>query len=150
MSSIYTLSIGAATQHAQFPWYGERCAAILSVAYSSGTYTDQKVATTDLHDQCTIDHTGTSAAAPLAAGIIALLLQARYDLTWRDVQHLVVYTSLFEPLAQNHGWKMNSKGFMFNPRFGFGLMDAVGLINASRNWTLVPEMRICTQETAMR
>lgn len=77
VSSIYTLSIGAATQHGRFPWYGERCASIIAVAYSSGTYTDQKVATTDLHNRCTLDHTGTSAAAPLAAGIIALLLEAR-------------------------------------------------------------------------
>ena len=28
---------------------------------------------------CTDKHTGTSAAAPLAAGMIALMLQARYD-----------------------------------------------------------------------
>lgn len=77
VSSIYTLSIGAATQHGRFPWYGERCASIIAVAYSSGTYTDQKIATTDLHNKCTLDHTGTSAAAPLAAGIVALLLEAR-------------------------------------------------------------------------
>lgn len=31
----------------------------------------------DLHDQCTLDHTGTSAAAPLAAGILALALEAK-------------------------------------------------------------------------
>ena len=29
---------------------------------------------------CTDKHTGTSAAAPLAAGMIALMLQARYEL----------------------------------------------------------------------
>ena len=34
-------------------------------------------ATIDLDDQCTMDHTGTSAAAPLAAGIIALALEAK-------------------------------------------------------------------------
>ena len=33
--------------------------------------------TTDLHDQCTDAHTGTSASAPLAAGIIALALEAK-------------------------------------------------------------------------
>ena len=78
VSSIYTLSIGSTSQHGQFPWYGERCASTLAVAYSSGTYTDQKIATTDLHNKCTVEHTGTSAAAPLAAGIIALLLEAKW------------------------------------------------------------------------
>lgn len=34
-------------------------------------------ATTDLHNQCTDKHTGTSASAPLAAGVIALALEAK-------------------------------------------------------------------------
>lgn len=34
-------------------------------------------ATTDTKDSCTLGHTGTSAAAPLAAGIIALALHAK-------------------------------------------------------------------------
>lgn len=42
---------------------------------------------------CTEGHTGTSAAAPLAAGMIALMLQVRPCLTWRDVQHIVVFTA---------------------------------------------------------
>lgn len=33
--------------------------------------------TTDLHHRCTDKHTGTSASAPLAAGIIALALEAK-------------------------------------------------------------------------
>lgn len=42
---------------------------------------------------CTEGHTGTSAAAPLAAGMIALMLQVRPCLTWRDVQHVIVFTA---------------------------------------------------------
>ncbi len=34
-------------------------------------------ATTDLHNQCTRSHSGTSAAAPLAAGLLALVLEAK-------------------------------------------------------------------------
>lgn len=47
-----------------------------------------KVITTDLHHACTSSHTGTSASAPLAAGICALALEANRDLTWRDMQHI--------------------------------------------------------------
>ena len=36
---------------------------------------------------------GTSAAAPEAAGVIALALEANPSLTWRDIQHLLVLTS---------------------------------------------------------
>lgn len=35
-------------------------------------------ATTDLRNTCTIRHTGTSASAPLAAGIVALALEVKY------------------------------------------------------------------------
>lgn len=35
--------------------------------------------TTDLKNTCTTNHTGTSASAPLAAGILALALQVKYE-----------------------------------------------------------------------
>ncbi len=76
-SSIFTLSIGSASESGTFPWYGEKCPSTMAVTYSSGAYTDQKIATTDLMNQCTTSHTGTSASAPLAAGIIALVLEAK-------------------------------------------------------------------------
>ena len=50
-----------------------------------------------------MSHTGTSAAAPLAAGILALVLEAAPDLTWRDVQHLVVWSSNPQPVISNKG-----------------------------------------------
>ena len=43
---------------------------------------------------CTDQHTGTSAAAPLAAGMIALMLDAQPCLTWRDVQYILIITSV--------------------------------------------------------
>ena len=36
-----------------------------------------KKATTETNNSCTDQHTGTSAAAPLAAGIVALTLEAK-------------------------------------------------------------------------
>lgn len=142
-SSIYTVSIGSASQHGLFPWYGEICSSTLAAAYSSGAYKDQKIATTDTGDSCTLSHTGTSAAAPLAAGIIALALEANPNLTWRDVQHLIVWTSEYAPLSANPGWQLNGVGLRFDIRFGFGLMNAGGLVKAALNWTNVPEKSIC-------
>jgi len=52
-----------------------------------------QIVTIDLHHSCTSSHTGTSASAPLAAGICALALQANTNLTWRDMQHIVVRTA---------------------------------------------------------
>nr|CAH7717328.1 unnamed protein product [Callosobruchus chinensis] len=143
LASPYTISIGSASQKGEFPWYGEACASTLAVTYSSGAYKDQMIATTDLNNDCTTKHTGTSASAPLAAGIIALALEANTNLTWRDVQHLIVWTSELAPLANNVGWQQNSAGLWFNDRFGFGLMNAHGLITAAKNWVTVPERKSC-------
>lgn len=49
---------------------------------------------------CTEGHTGTSAAAPLAAGMVALMLQVRPCLTWRDVQHIIIFTATKVDLAK--------------------------------------------------
>lgn len=143
VGSIYTIAVCSASQTGRFPWYGESCPATLVTTYSSGAYHDQMIATTDLKNTCTTRHTGTSASAPLAAGILALALQVNKNLTWRDAQHLIVWTSEYSPLRENPGWLRNSAGFWFNSRFGFGLMNAYALVAASANWTTVPDKIIC-------
>lgn len=145
-NSIYTLSISSASEHGKSPWYAEKCASTMASTYSSGAYTDQKIISTDLHNRCTIQHTGTSASAPLAAGIIALALEANPNLTWRDMQHIVVWTSEYAPLANNPGWQTNSVGLKVNTRFGFGLMNAAALVEMAnpQTWKTVPEKSICT------
>ncbi|XP_016844520.1 neuroendocrine convertase 1 isoform X1 [Nasonia vitripennis] len=149
VGSIYTIAIGSASQTGNFPWYGEMCPANLATTYSGGAFQDQMIATTDLKNSCTTSHTGTSASAPLAAGILALALQVNKNLTWRDVQHLVIYTSKHDPLKNNPGWFRNAAGLWFNPRFGFGLMDAHSLVLASSNWTSVSEKLICQVPAAV-
>lgn len=141
--SIYTISVSSVSEQQLSPWYAEKCASTMATTYSSGTYTDHKIITTDLHNSCTEGHTGTSASAPLAAGIFALVLEANPDLTWRDMQHLVAFTSQYNPLDENPGWKTNGAGFKVNSRFGFGLLDAAALVKASLEWKTVPEKRIC-------
>ena len=72
ITSIYTISIGAVNDQGKSPWYAEPCPSTLAVTFSSGRKgeknVNKKIATTDLQGSCTKSHTGTSAAAPLAAG----------------------------------------------------------------------------------
>ncbi|KAG5849098.1 hypothetical protein ANANG_G00106420 [Anguilla anguilla] len=70
-NSIYTLSISSSTQYGNVPWYSEACSSTLATTYSSGSLNEKQIVTTDLRQKCTDSHTGTSASAPLAAGIIA-------------------------------------------------------------------------------
>lgn len=66
------------------------------------------------------------------------------NLTWRDIQHLIVWTSELAPVAENPGWQLNAAGLWFNTRFGFGLMNALGFVKAASIWTSVPEWSICS------
>ncbi|XP_070478424.1 proprotein convertase subtilisin/kexin type 4 isoform X5 [Equus przewalskii] len=132
-NSIHTLSVGSATRRGRVPWYSEACASTLTTTYSSGAAPDPQIVTTDLHHQCTDKHTGTSASAPLAAGIIALALEANPFLTWRDMQHLVVRASRPAQL-QAEDWTTNGVGRQVSHHYGYGLLDAGQLVDMARTW----------------
>ncbi|XP_058854984.1 furin-1-like isoform X1 [Acipenser ruthenus] len=144
-NSIYTLSISSSTQYGNVPWYSEACSSTLATTYSSGNLNEKQIVTTDLRQKCTDSHTGTSASAPLAAGIIALALEANMNLTWRDMQHLVVRTSRPAHLNTND-WKTNGVGRKVSHSYGYGLLDAGAMVTLARNWTNVEPQHKCVIE----
>ncbi|CAI9612275.1 unnamed protein product, partial [Staurois parvus] len=141
-NSIYTLSISSTTQFGNVPWYSEACSSTLATTYSSGNQNERQIVTTDLRQKCTDSHTGTSASAPLAAGIIALALEANNNLTWRDMQHLVVRTSNPAHLNTND-WATNGVGRKVSHSYGYGLLDAGAMVTLAKNWTTVGPQRKC-------
>nr|XP_060611444.1 furin [Anolis sagrei ordinatus]XP_060611445.1 furin [Anolis sagrei ordinatus]XP_060611446.1 furin [Anolis sagrei ordinatus] len=141
-NSIYTLSISSTTQYGNVPWYSEACSSTLATTYSSGSQNEKQIVTTDLRQKCTESHTGTSASAPLAAGIIALALEANKNLTWRDMQHLVVQTSKPAHLNTND-WATNGVGRKVSHSYGYGLLDAGAMVALAKNWTSVGPQRKC-------
>ncbi|XP_031762998.2 furin-like protease 1 isoform X4 [Galleria mellonella] len=142
-NSIWTLSISSATERGEVPWYSEMCSSTLAATYSSGAINEKQVITTDLRHSCTAGHTGTSASAPLAAGICALALQANRDLTWRDMQHIVVRTARPERLSLGGEWRVNGVGRNVSHSFGYGLLDAAGMVRLAKTWRTVPPQRRC-------
>uniref|UniRef100_W5U9N0 Furin-1 n=1 Tax=Ictalurus punctatus TaxID=7998 RepID=W5U9N0_ICTPU len=141
-NSIYTLSISSSTQYGNVPWYSEACSSTLATTYSSGGLNEKQIITTDLRQKCTDSHTGTSASAPLAAGIIALALEANKNLSWRDMQHLVVRTSNPAHLITND-WKTNGVGRQVSHSYGYGLLDAAAIVAQAKNWTSVGPQQKC-------
>ncbi|KFV62117.1 Neuroendocrine convertase 1, partial [Dryobates pubescens] len=135
--SIYTISISSASQQGLSPWYAEKCSSTLATAYSSGDYTDQRIVGSPRGG-----HTGTH---PACETFDQKPFLHSPDLTWRDMQHLVVWTSEYDPLAGNPGWKKNGAGLMVNSRFGFGLLNANALVDLAdpKRWKGVPEKREC-------
>uniref|UniRef100_A0A8C2Q3I8 Proprotein convertase subtilisin/kexin type 7 n=1 Tax=Cyprinus carpio TaxID=7962 RepID=A0A8C2Q3I8_CYPCA len=141
-NSIYTVTIGAVDENGKRPFYAEECASMLAVTFSSGSRQLRSIVTSDWSLQsgtgCTDGHTGTSAAAPLAAGMVALMLQVRPCLSWRDVQHIITYTATQHDADAQADWGINGAGFHHSHKYGFGLLNAWRLVNAAKVWESVP------------
>lgn len=65
------------------------------------------------------------------------------NLTWRDVQHILVLTSRKEHL-QSPAWITNGAGLQFSHKFGFGVLDTAAIVNRGLNWVAVPERLNCS------
>lgn len=77
-ASMWTISINSAINDGQNAHYDESCSSTLASTFSNGAKDPNTgVATTDLYGKCTTTHSGTSAAAPEAAGVFALALEAK-------------------------------------------------------------------------
>ncbi len=144
--SPYVNAIGALDYDGNQSWYSEGCSNLLAVAPSSGS-PDRGIVTADLlgpsgYDptECTRDFGGTSSAAPLAAGIIALMLQARPELTWRDVRHVIALGATkidISSLPKSSLSVTNGGGYTHSNSFGFGLLKIPALMQTLRNYTQV-------------
>lgn len=134
-NSIYSITVGAIDRKGLHPYYSEKCSAQLVVTYSSGS--GDAIHTTDVGtNQCYSGHGGTSAAAPLAAGIFALVLQVRPDLTWRDLQYLVMQTAV--PIELDTGdWQTTSIGLKYSHTYGYGKIDTWATVKAAETFQKV-------------
>ncbi len=92
---------------------------------------------------------GTSYAAPIVTGAIAVLKEVNPDLTWRDIKHILAATAVkIDPTAgatdhpggedlpsheYQQGWVTNDAGYHFHPWFGFGLLDLTAAVALADN-----------------
>ena len=85
---------------------------------------------------------GTSAAAPVAAGVVALMLEANPNLGYRDVQQILVYSSRRAVFLEadgvqstiNQAVNWNGGGLMTGDDFGFGNIDAHAAVRLAESW----------------
>ncbi|KAI8805076.1 pheromone processing endoprotease Kex2 [Cladochytrium replicatum] len=139
-NSIYTITVGAVDRQNGHPPYSEECSAQMVVAYTSGA--GSAIYTSDWPDQCTDRHGGTSAAAPLVSGIIALVLQIRPDLSWRDLQHICVDSAIPISLG-DRSWFETFAGRPYSHKYGYGKLDAYRTVEFARNFVNVqPQTKI--------
>jgi subtilisin family serine protease len=85
------------------------------------------------------DFGGTSAAAPVVSGVIALMLEVNPNLTTRDVQHILAKTAKRNDpdgidAEGKPRWVQNKGGYWVSYDYGFGAIDAGAAVNAAINW----------------
>jgi subtilisin family serine protease len=138
-SSRYTVAVGALGKHGSYPYYSEPGSSVLVVAPSSDGI--DAISTCRAPTGCTSSFGGTSAAAPLVAGILALVLEARPALGWRDVQLLLAHNSERVDFNNNNNnneeWQLNGGGLWTSHQFGYGLVNASRLTQVALTWPLV-------------
>lgn len=75
---------------------------------------------------------GTSASAPEIAGLAALVLSARPDLHYRDVQQILAMSA--KQYFDDPHTQLNGGGFEVNDNVGFGIPDAGIAVRLAKSW----------------
>lgn len=151
-NSRYTIAVSAVDHNGKQSWYSEPGSNILVAAPSSGGTSSVDaggIVTTDRTGTAgyntvssasggdyAYDFGGTSSAAPLVAGVAALVLQANPSLGWRDVQQVLARSARRND-PTDAGWSQNGAGLWVNEKYGFGTVDAAAAVTLAKTWTNV-------------
>ena len=129
----------------------------------SGLYNDFEYGH-DLNSDCHYSSTmnGTSSAAPMVSGVIALMLQANSSLTQREIKDILAKTAtkvnpnhddnIFETSHPSNkvsdctslnlaghdyelGWVQNGANYWFNNFYGFGMVDAAAAVAMAKTYS---------------
>ena len=140
--SIFTISVGAIGRDNQHSVYSTGGAAVLISAPAGDT--DQRFNTYEVlpmdAGKCRVgdsNFVGTSFAAPIVSGVVALMLEANPELGWRDVQDILVRTAVvidIAPDSPNDSWVTNAAGLSHSYDYGFGKVDAKAAVILAQNY----------------
>ena len=118
-----------------------------------GYNTEFSAMSSDLgHTDYTRCFNGTSSAAPVAAGVVALLLQHSPTLGWRDVREILARSAV-QTDPTHSDWQTNMAGLTFNHDYGFGRIDAARAIAMASTWqniTTPMQTLVSTQSANLR
>ena len=120
----------------------------------------------DPNCEYTATFNGTSSAAPVVSGVIALMLEANASLSWRDVKHILAstarqvdsnivahnvplmecatdcsddqYTASSSTFLARDEWIENGAGYNYHNWYGFGMVDAGAAVTMAQSYS--PEL----------
>lgn len=161
-----TVTVAAGTHQGDIMWYSNPGASLLvtaPVSYNSPTLDRAEnlkpfqSTTTDLlgSDGYSADNSpeidedysdrmsGTSAAAPMVTGVVALMLEANPELGYRDVQDILALSARpnwqsgefeVDRWQTNDADHFNGGGMRFSHDYGFGFVDALAAVRIAETW----------------
>jgi len=65
------------------------------------------------------------------------VLEANPNLTWRDVQGVLISSSVLTDSNHNY-WTTNGAGYYINHQYGFGRINATGAVDTASKWVNLP------------
>jgi subtilisin-like proprotein convertase family protein len=114
-------------------------AALLVSAPGAAVLTTDQTGASGYDPGDTVVLTGTSFAAPIVGGVVALMLEANAGLGYRDVQDILAASARPIDVA-DPGWTTNGArtwnggGHRFSNDYGFGLVDATAAVRLAETW----------------
>lgn len=161
VNNRYTVPVCAVDEYGKRAFYSEKGATLIVCAPSKGSVSGRGITTTDvqgkygynplyfkedyLDQNYTKNFGGTSASAPIVSGVIGLILEARPQLTWRDIR-VVLAKSAKKNDARDNDWRINSAGYHVNHKYGFGLVDTDEAIRIALQHKLLEKEQIFEYE----
>lgn len=149
-NSQYTIAVAAMNNANGFASYSSPGSNIMVSGYSGDDFKPNILTTTptgvsewyntadeDKSKNYDFEFSGTSAAAPVVSGSLALVLEACPDLTYREVKELIANTSL---MPTGSVVTTNAAGLPHSNDYGFGLINVEGMIDycTSEYYTHLP------------
>lgn len=156
-NDMHGIAVGAVTNQGRLSPYSETGNHLAVVAPSNGG--TQGIVTTDLtgtdgynpdpkipdleddHFSYTQTFGGTSSAAPVVSGVIALMLEANPALSWRDVKEIFLRSSR-QINPKSTSWvkrttrdRPDLPPIKHSPLYGGGLIQAGAAVEMARTWT---------------
>ena len=157
VNRFYSITVAAVNRNGSRSFFSEKGANIWIAGFGS------EITTTTVGNSYSREFRGTSAAAPVVAGVVTLMLEAaasqKKTLSYRDVRLILAesgqaagrFPSGLSGLITNSGTKYSGAagGYKFHTGYGFGLVDATEAIRLTTSWTPIPANQPLATHTQM-